>query len=167
MRAPVDLEPICRQVVAELEGLHLGGGLRFTAKGDLRGEWDADRIAQVLSNLVRNAIQHGSVDTPVDLVATGKGPDVVLSIHNCGRPIPAGALPTVFEPMVRHVGDDERANVGLGLGLYIASQILASHGATIDVVSNAADGTTFRIRLPRRAAPKPVHRDLIPLDGTT
>ena len=152
VRAPIDLDPVCGQIIAELEGLHLSGGLHFTARGDLRGDWDSDRIAQVLSNLVRNAIQHGAADRPVTIVADGDGDEVVLSVHNEGHAIPANALPAIFEPMARHVSD-ERKNVGLGLGLYIAAQILIAHAATIDVASTEADGTRFTVHLPRHAPP--------------
>jgi len=73
VRQPMDLEPLCMQVIAELDGLVPAGSLRFTVHGDLRGEWDGDRIAQVLSNLVRNAIQHGAPREPISLVARGDG----------------------------------------------------------------------------------------------
>lgn len=150
--APMDLDPICRQVVAELEGLHPTGGLTFTATGDLRGEWDGDRLAQVLSNLVRNAIQHGGRSDPIEIVAKDNGDALVLEVHNGGASIPASALTSIFEPMIRHVGDDHR-NTGLGLGLYIASQVVIAHGGTLDATSTDADGTTFTVRLPRRATP--------------
>ncbi len=149
VRAMVDLDPLCRQVLAELEGLCAIGGLHFTSKGDLRGEWDSDRVAQVLSNLLKNAIQHGAANDPISLVAQGKTDEIVLEVHNGGGPIPPGALSTIFEPMVRHVAD-AHTNAGLGLGLYIASQIVLAHGGTLDAASTEAMGTTFTVRLPRR-----------------
>lgn len=149
--APIDLEPLCRQVVAELEGLREGIVLRFTAKGDLRGEWDGDRIAQVLSNLLRNAIQHGDPTVPIDVTATAVGEAVHVEVHNAGPPIPRRALGTMFEPMIRHASDDQR-NSGLGLGLYIASQIINAHGGKLEVTSTERAGTTFRIELPRTPA---------------
>lgn len=148
--APIDLEPLCHQVIAELEGLRTGG-IGFTAKGDLRGEWDSDRIAQVLSNLVRNAIQHGGKDEPITVVAEGKGEKITLKIHNGGLRIPERALATIFEPMVRHATD--KSNKGLGLGLYIASQVVSAHSGTLEVTSTDKDGTTFTVKLPRRPAP--------------
>jgi signal transduction histidine kinase len=150
LRAPIDLGPLCSQVVGELEGLCATGGLRFTAKGDLRGEWDGDRIAQVLSNLVRNAIQHGG--GPIRVVAQDNGGEVLVSVHNGGPPVPRGALATMFEPMVRHVGEDE-TNTGLGLGLYIASQVVIAHRGTLDVTSTEEGGTTFCVHLPRHVPP--------------
>ncbi|CAN5924452.1 HAMP domain-containing sensor histidine kinase [soil metagenome] len=150
VRRAMDLEPLCRQVVAELEGVVRAGTLRFTAQGDLRGAWDHDRIAQVLSNLVRNAIQHGAPNDPILLVARDDGDAVSLAVHNGGPPISERALATIFEPMVRHV-TDETTNRGFGLGLYIASQIVLAHGGTLEAHSTEDRGTTFTARLPRRA----------------
>ncbi|MEO7330870.1 MAG: sensor histidine kinase [Minicystis sp.] len=158
VRAKIDLDPLCRQVLAELEGLSPAGHLTFTAKGDLTGEWDSDRMAQVLSNLVGNAIQHGTASDPIDLVAEGDDEEVRVEVHNGGPPIPQAALATVFEPMIRHASDHE--NTGLGLGLYIASEVVLAHGGTLGVTSTAADGTTFTMHLPRRAPPQSAARAL-------
>ncbi|MDP3215989.1 MAG: HAMP domain-containing sensor histidine kinase, partial [Deltaproteobacteria bacterium] len=154
VRAPIDLDPLCRQVAAELEGLRLEGGLRYASKGDLRGEWDADRIAQVLSNLLRNAIQHGGSSEPIGLTAQGHGGEVLLAVYNGGPPIPPRRLATIFEPMSRHDGE-RPSNVGLGLGLFVASQVVLAHGGALDVTSTAAGGTIFTVRLPRRAPRDP------------
>jgi signal transduction histidine kinase len=151
LRVPMDLDPLCRQVIAELEGLRSAGSLQFESQGDLRGEWDADRMAQVLSNLVRNAIQHGGKSDPIRLVAKGDGEAITLEVHNGGPGIPKSALKRIFEPMVRHAEND-RSNTGLGLGLYIASQIVLAHEGTINATSTATEGTTFSVRLPRHAA---------------
>ena len=148
--APIDLEPVSRQVIAELEGQHPGGSIVLTCKGDLHGEWDNDRLAQVLSNLIRNAIQHGEANKPIEVVANGSAEDVVvLTIQNAGPPIPEQALVTIFEPMVRHT--DNKQNTGLGLGLYIVSQVVIAHGGTVQVTSFDPEGTTFTVRLPRHA----------------
>ena len=155
IRTAMDLEPLCRQVVAELAGVPRGGNLRFAPQGDLHGEWDHDRMAQVLSNLVRNAIQHGAPSDPILLVARDDGDTVSLSVHNGGPPISERALATIFDPMVRHVADD-KVNTGLGLGLYIASQIVLAHGGTLTATSSEDRGTAFTVRLPRRV-PR-VHR---------
>jgi signal transduction histidine kinase len=125
--------------------------VRFIGKGDLNAEWDGDRIAQVLSNLVRNAIQHGGSTELITLSATDKGSEILLEVHNGGAPIPESVQSTIFEPMVRYVGDDYK-NTGLGLGLYVASQIVLAHGGKLDVASTEVDGTTFSIRMPRRVS---------------
>jgi signal transduction histidine kinase len=151
-RAPIDLEPLCRQVLAELEG-QCPTRLRFSNEGDLHGEWDGDRIAQVLSNLLRNAIQHGGADDPVTLVALGGEDEVLLKVHNGGPAIPQDALPHIFEPLVRHV-KDQQTNTGLGLGLFIAFQVVMAHQGTLDVSSTQDGGTTFTARLPRHPRPE-------------
>ena len=121
VRKPIDLGPLCRQVLGEFEGLRPAGDLKFVAVGDLHGEWDADRISQVVSNLVRNAVEHGARSAPITLAAEGDGDEVCLSVHNVGSPIPESALPRNLQPLIRHAADG-RANRGLGLGLYIADQ---------------------------------------------
>lgn len=147
--APTDLDPLCRQVIAELEGLRPAGGVTFDGDGDLRGEWDEDRIAQVLSNLVRNAIMYGGHTEPISLVARDSGSEVVLEVYNGGPAIPHSAQTRIFEPMVRNAGSDHKTT-GLGLGLYIAWQIVHAHGGTLSLKSSDAEGTTFAVHLPRR-----------------
>lgn len=151
----MDLAPVAQQVIEELAAVHPDRILRFESDGDLRGEWDGDRLNQVISNLVANALQHGSEDAPVTLVAKPHGDDVVVRVHNEGSPISANALKTIFEPMVRLPAEKAAdANpTGLGLGLYIAREIVTAHGGTIGVTSTE-EGTTFTVRLPRRAAKK-------------
>ncbi len=149
VRTPLDLGPICRQVISELEGTCGDGQLTFTAMGDLRGDWDGDRIAQVLANLVRNAIQHGDPNEKISIVGEEKGKDVVVRVHNRGAPIPRTAMASIFEPMVRNV--DAQTKTGFGLGLYIAEQIVLAHGGTLVATSTEEAGTTFTARLPRHA----------------
>ena len=148
-RAPMDLTPVCRQVIAELAG-HPGHPLSFAATGDLRGEWDSDRLAQVVSNLVGNAIQHGRTSAPVTLVVRGEGNAVVVEVHNEGPPVPQTALGRMFEPMVLVDPDEGQPSTDLGLGLYIAEQIVTAHGGAIGVTSTEAAGTTFTVSLPRK-----------------
>ena len=155
--SPVDLDPLCRQVVAELAGLRPEGEVRFTSEGNLRGEWDGDRIAQVLSNLVRNAIQYGGTSGLITILAKDRGSEVLVAVHNGGPAISRSAQATIFEPMVRHAGDEHKG-AGLGLGLYIASQIVLAHGGKLDLTSSDAAGTTFSVHLPRQVPAKGVAR---------
>ena len=149
VRGPTDAGPICELVIAELEGSHPHAVIRYTSKGDLRGEWDHDRIAQVLSNLVGNALQHGAADKPISVSAKGEDAQVALTINNAGPPIPESVQSDIFEPMVRHLKDPSNASSGLGLGLYIAKELVTAHGGTIDLASTDDGGTTFTVRLPR------------------
>lgn len=147
--APLDLGDVCRQAVGELEAAHPSDRVRLTCTGDLRGEWDGDRLAQVVSNLVGNAIQHGTRHGPIRIDARGEGHDVVISVHNEGPPIPQAALSDIFEPMARGGPQGQRRPSSLGLGLYIARQVVGAHGGRITVASTKGEGTTFRARLPR------------------
>jgi len=150
VRGAMDLGPLCQLVIAELEGSHPNAQIRYVPDGDLRGEWDGDRIAQVLSNLVGNALQHGDAEKPIRVVAKGVGDDVVLEVHNEGPLIPARALRDIFEPLIRHENPGN-ASTSLGLGLYIAKEIVTAHRGKIDATSTAKGGTTFTVRLPRHA----------------
>jgi PAS domain S-box-containing protein len=144
-----DLRGLCEEVVEEMQQAHPAGTLSFEAAGDLRGQWDPDRVEQVISNLVGNAVAHGT--GPVRVTCRGEGDEVVTTIHNEGRAIPAAAIPTLFEPFTRPAPDVDGVRAkGLGLGLYIASEIVHAHGGTLSVTSTEGEGTTFTIRWPRR-----------------
>ncbi len=147
----MDLAPVCEQVIAELEATNPEWRLRFKPKGDLVGEWDSDRLTQVISNLVANAIQYGGEKGSVGVVAEGLGEEIELRVHNDGPSIPESALHRIFEPMVRQQAPEsaDKNTTGMGLGLYIVREVVAAHGGTIGVTSTKKDGTTFTIRLPR------------------
>jgi signal transduction histidine kinase len=146
---PCDLQAMCDQAVEEMQQAHPDRAIRFEGVGDLRGEWDPDRVEQVVSNLVGNAVAHGS--GPVHVTGRDDGDEVVTTVHNQGPAIPAEAIPILFEPFTRPAAEDGGAkSQGLGLGLYIASEIVHAHGATISVASREGEGTTFTIRWPRR-----------------
>jgi signal transduction histidine kinase len=151
-RKPIDLEALCQEVVLEAQAAHAGASVTFASSGDLTGEWDHDRLAQVLSNLLGNAIQHGDGGR-VALEAQGSGSDVVVTVHNRGVPIPLESQEAIFEPLVRRSrGATGDAN-GIGLGLFIARTIVASHEGQISVTSSETGGTTMTVRLPRKPAP--------------
>jgi len=149
----MDLHECARRVVEELEMAYPDCPIELVTEGDARGEWDADRLAQVVSNLVGNAVEHGCVDEPVRVRVRDEGAAVALEVHNDGAPIPPELLPVLFDPFRRGaVRADGAARSGLGLGLYITQQIVQAHGGTLSVRSTPRDGTTFRVRLPRSAA---------------
>ena len=120
--------------------------LRFTTNGNLVGNWDADRLAQVISNLVVNAIQHGQ-GTPVTLTAMEEGDAVTVEVHNGGVPIPPAMMASIFEPLAR--GGKAGGVHSIGLGLFIARAIVSAHGGEIGVRSSSDQGTTFTARLPK------------------
>ncbi|MGA9521324.1 MAG: PAS domain S-box protein, partial [Myxococcaceae bacterium] len=117
----VNLRDVCRHVVEEHELAHPEGAISFDTHGSFWGEWDPDRIAQVLSNLVGNALEHGSQATPVRVSLSEAGPEAVrFAVHNEGPAIPAETLPLLFDPFRRGAQTGSgRGSRGLGLGLYI------------------------------------------------
>ena len=150
--ARMDLRTLCEEVVGEMRAAHPKRVLRFQPHGELVGNWDVSRLRQLVSNLLGNAVQHGSDAGAVELSVTAEGPGIQLSVRNEGAPIPVDALPTIFDPLVRGVSPEsqrKRRPGSIGLGLYIAREIARSHGGRIDVASTAADGTTFTLHLPR------------------
>lgn len=151
-RGPVDLEKLCHEVVDAYRTAHPGSTLRFHPDGDLTCDWDAARIRQVLSNLIGNALQHGSAQGPVELSVASEGSTVVLSVHNEGAPIPSELLATIFDPLKRYATPESAARRvpgSIGLGLYIVREIVVAHAGTVEVASTAQEGTTFTVRLPR------------------
>ena len=151
----VDLHRLCEEIVAEMTQAYPARTFSFEAAGDLRGQWDPDRVEQVLSNLVGNAVTHGK--GAVRVIGSDAGDDVIMTVHNHGAAIPASALSTLFEPFSRAAQDvsgKHGAADGLGLGLYIASEIVRAHGGTISVSSVQGEGTTFAVRWPRKVEPR-------------
>ena len=148
----MNLGALCRRAVDELHAFHPERALLLECEGDLSGQWDEDRLAQVVSNLVGNALQHGSVSGPVTVRAASDGDRAVLTVHNLGPAIPATSLKTIFDPMVRSsTGRDYAGQArSLGLGLFIVRELVAAHGGTVSVASTETAGTTFTVRLPRR-----------------
>lgn len=154
-RSPCDLEAVCTEVVAELEALHPDRRIRMSLAGSLTGQWDAGRVGQMVSNLVRNAIQHGNPELPVTVRVSGGPNEVTIDVHNRGRPIRAQSRGTLFEPLGQTAdmgGDRHSGSSGLGLGLYIAREIAVAHGGSLEVASSEEDGTTFTARLQRQRA---------------
>jgi PAS domain S-box-containing protein len=145
----VELDTVVHAVVDELRIAHRERAIELTTRGELTGRWDAARIAQVVSNLVANALTHGCVDAPVQVSLCGDGEAVALAVTNRGPTIPDDAVERLFEPFWQAPGDAApRQHGGLGLGLYIVREIVTAHGGTIDVRSRDCV-TTFTVRLPR------------------
>ena len=149
--AHVDLAELCRGVVDELEVAHPEATIAIDAHGDTVGAWDPARIAQVISNLVGNALAHGDSTAPVRVSIDGAARTLTLAVHNDGEPIPVEQMATLFEPFRRGGSPSANRPRGLGLGLHIAKQIVTAHGGAISVRSSAVQGTLFTVELPRRA----------------
>jgi PAS domain S-box-containing protein len=147
----MNLRDLCETVIEELELAYPERTIEFDARGDGWGNWDPDRMAQVVSNLAGNALQHSPESSTVRVQLRDEGERVLLETSNAGPPIPPQVLPHLFEPGRR--GPPERGrkeSSGLGLGLYIVRQIVLAHGGEISARSSATEGTTFVVSLPRR-----------------
>lgn len=140
-----DLKDALLHVISEIQSVNPDRVIR-TSIGDLHGiQCDRERVAQLLSNLLANAIAHGDPDGEVEITARVEQGALMLAVKNEGE-IPAEVLPHLFQPYSRPASDTPQA--GLGLGLYIASQIAQSHGGRLHVASTAQNGTLFTFSLP-------------------
>ena len=145
--APAEFGAVCFHVLEQLRTAHPSRDLRYHSGAAVAmGAWDAARIEQLLDNLVGNAFKYGADGTPVNVGWRVEADAVVLEVHNVGAPIPTDLLTTIFEPFRR--GQHDGMDHNLGLGLFIARQIVVAHGGSIEVRSTAAEGTRFVVRLP-------------------
>jgi signal transduction histidine kinase len=145
----LDLGLIAQEVAGDI---HTASGQQVlvSREGDLEGTWDKERLRQLISNLISNAIQHGASERPINVTFQGSEDHVTMTVHNHGEPIPREAMATLFDPMVRGAAPpnfrDKKGSIGLGL--YIVRQIALAHGGTVEAASSE-EGTTFTVQLPR------------------
>ncbi len=139
---------IAASVVDEMDLAHPGRLIELEHDGNLDGQWDADRLARMIANLVSNGLLHGDPASPVTVRALDRGGDALIVVHNQGTAIPAAELATIFDPFRRPARP--RTSVGLGLGLFIAHEIARTHGGKMWATSCVEDGTQFSALLPRR-----------------
>jgi PAS domain S-box-containing protein len=154
-RGDADVALLLREVAEDALAAHPDRQVLVEVQGDGQGVWDADRLHQVLDNLLTNALTYGAPQTPVRLSLDGRTEAaVVVRVHNEGPPIPPESLPRLFAPMQR--GDAPAgARRSVGLGLFIVEHLVQAHGGRIEVESTAAAGTTFTLLLPRRPLEAP------------
>ena len=148
-RRQMDFHERVRGVLEEVEATHAGRELRVRLEGDGRGEWDPDRLDQVIQNLVTNALKYSPDGTPVSVETHIEDAGLVMSVHNRGPPIPPERLSKIFDPFQRATVEVDKTGSSMGLGLYIVKQVVGAHGGTVMVESTADAGTTFTVRLPR------------------
>lgn len=139
------LQPTLEQVVEELRSVWIDRRIDAEFRIAHPTQMDHPRLAQLFSNLLGNALTHGSPDSAVKIVAETTPDAFQLWIGNAGNPIPEEALEKLFQPFTRPV--DHASKEGLGLGLYIASQIAEAHGGTLSVTSSPKE-TRFTLRVP-------------------
>ena len=151
--APMDLREALVPIVDELRAAHPSVTIQVQCPR-LRGAWDRDRLEQVFSNLIGNALAHGDPDEPVTVTAGAEALRVWVEVHNEGPPIPQELQSALFNPF--RMGErSSRSPAGLGLGLYISNEVIHRHGGQIEIRSTAAEGTTFRVVLPCEVAALP------------
>jgi signal transduction histidine kinase len=122
------------------------------------GDWDTDRLAQAVSNVIGNALEHGDRSKPVRVSIRSSDEVFTIDVQNEGTPIPPELMPRLFDPFRRGTPDGcaQPHGAGLGPGLFIAQQILQTHGGRITVTSTQEAGTVVSIRLPGRIPTHPV-----------
>ncbi len=149
-RRPTDLRPICAGVIEEALLAHPRSILELAAPTEVCGDWDPDRLTQLVQNLVHNAVEHGQHNAPIRVEVRDQGPFVELEVHNLRAPIVPEVLPSIFDPFIQGEPAARRSK-GLGLGLFIAKAIAEGHGGSIRATSDAEHGTSFIAALPRCA----------------
>ncbi|WP_237754611.1 MULTISPECIES: PAS domain-containing sensor histidine kinase [unclassified Leisingera] len=142
-----ELRPVLAQTVEEIRLANPGTPITENYSFTDPLNCDTDRIAQLVSNLLSNAVTHGAQGKPVIVTAREDGSDFTLSVANQGDPIPEATMALLFEPFTRT--DTRESQNGLGLGLYIAQQIARAHGGLI-VAASDRQQTIFTLRMPRQ-----------------
>ncbi len=148
-RAPTDLHEVVGGTVDELRLAAPDRRLDHRAVGEGRVEADADRFAQVVTNLVSNALTYGAPGASVTVTSLVDAEELAIEVHNDGPSIPDAVLPHIFEPMRRGEQQLQAGSRSVGLGLYIVREIAVAHGGDVTVVSTPEAGTTFTVRAPR------------------
>jgi signal transduction histidine kinase len=151
-----DMAEVANAAADELRLVRPDRTIDVIVEGSASGSWDEGRIAQVLSNLLGNAMQHSASTSPITVRVSGHQQDVRVSVHNFGEPIDPAAMGMIFDPLVRVASTSQRGGErNLGIGLYIARAIVEAHGGHITATSDQ-QGTTFAFTLPARQSPDPV-----------
>ena len=150
-RESLSLLSLCREIVAEFVAAYPEHPIELSCNEDVIGRWDRTRIKQLLSNLIANGLQHGTINGPVTVDIRSEGEEAVFRVHNEGLPIAPDKLSAVFDPFVPFSRDRAVSDgVHLGIGLYVAREIIRAHSGKITVSSTTETGTTFVVSLPRQ-----------------
>jgi two-component system CheB/CheR fusion protein len=144
--APIDLVTIVRRAVEGAETLPNAPTIRFsTTRGPITVKADAGRLEQVFVNLLSNAVEHAATSPTIDVALSRSGSVAVVEVRDHGPGIADNELPQLFQPYTR-LGS--KPSAGLGLGLYLAREIVTAHGGTIEAESTLGEGTVIIVRLP-------------------
>ncbi|HEX5650387.1 MAG TPA: sensor histidine kinase [Steroidobacteraceae bacterium] len=143
-----DLGQVCAEELEQIRAAYAERYVELDVSGDCRGYWDPDRIQQLLNNLVGNALHYGEPHAKVHVAVHGGESDVRLSVANTGKTIDGETLAHIFEPLRRGTDGVATNDSGLGLGLFIASEIARAHGGAIAAASEQGQ-TLFTVSLPK------------------
>jgi two-component system CheB/CheR fusion protein len=156
--APVDLVAIVRDAAVVVGALPTAPTIRVSAvRGPVLFKGDAGRLEQVFVNLLANAAEYAATSPSIDVTIRRSGTVAVVEVVDHGPGIADDLLPLLFQPYTRL---EQKRSAGLGLGLYLAREIVTAHGGTIEAESHLGEGTTIIVRLPlgkpkaRSAGPK-------------
>lgn len=147
----IDLAPVCDRIIDECRAVNPEANILFSTVYQVVGRFDAARLEQVFSNLIGNAVQHGTEHSPVTVTLGVSENNLVFSVHNSGKGIPEDVLPFIFNPMGRYSPEAIIENgpyASLGLGLFIVDQIVSAHSGNIEVTSTPELGTEFLVNVP-------------------
>jgi signal transduction histidine kinase len=144
----VELVPLIESVVDEVRSVHPTASVKLRTAEPIIGNWDPERLAQVVSNIASNAAHYGKPGAPILIDVNSDGDQARIGIHNTNRgaPISPTVLATLFDPH-RRGSESHRNSAGLGLGLYIVKQIVEAHHGTVKATSDET-GTEFTVLLP-------------------
>lgn len=152
-RVSADIQRLVAEVVDESRMTHPSRRVDLFAEGEGVGEWDSDRVSEVVENLLTNALRYSPPETPVSVRTRSREREVLLEVQNFGPAIPAAQIARLFEPLEQ--GEQGRSKgEGLGLGLFIVDRIVRAHGGSVAVQSSETTGTTFSVTLPRARSPR-------------
>jgi K+-sensing histidine kinase KdpD len=152
-RASMNMGKLVHDVVNEVHAAHPDRKVKVNARGALSGQWDCERMSQVVTNLLGNAVEHGSDRGLITVDVQGTDDEVTIAVLNRGTVIPEDQLDGIFNAMKLQSDPNKsnRSSANLGLGLYIADRIVHAHEGSIEVASSEERGTTFTVHLPRHA----------------
>jgi len=147
-KSAIDLHRSVADAVDELAHIYPSHAIRHERSGEGACCADVNRLAQLVGNLVSNAVAHGAPARPVTVSSVVTEHAFEVAVHNEGVPIPPEAQPTIFEAMTRGANAPTAAR-SVGLGLFIVKEIAKAHGGRVEVSSGPEQGTTFRAFFPR------------------
>jgi signal transduction histidine kinase len=154
--ARMDAARMVDDVAAEVRSLYPESVINVRSTGETHGYWDCERLMQAMTNVLSNAVQHGTPRVPIEVGLDGSAGTLTISVCNEGPVIPADRIERIFDGMkALDVPQADRDRRHLGLGLYIVDRIVRAHGGSITVQSSIDRGTTITVALPRGAPQAP------------